>query len=221
MLRVRPVADRPASYGGPMGLPRLVTALAGPGAFAAGAFVGARVVPDYSPRDEPISALAAHGMASARVMVAGFVGLAAGTVAFARAVRGAPLAPAPVPALLTAAGLAVGGAGLARCSDRSCPTRALGDTDVRPTDDLHAAFSGVTFALWIAVPLVAARRAHDASPAARALSGALGLSTLAALVVGGRMAQRPSAPYSGAAQRVMIASALAWFPLAAVARAGR
>src|SRR6476646_4000127 len=150
MLCARPVAECAAAYGGPMGWRRLGTSLAGPGAFAAAAFVGARVVPDYSPRDEPISALAAHGMPSARVMVPGFVGLAAGTVAFARAVRGAPLAPAPVPALLAAAGLAVGGAGLARTSDRSCPTRALGDTDVQRTDDLHAAFSGVTFALWIA-----------------------------------------------------------------------
>ena len=96
----------------------------------------------------------------------------------------------------------------------------LGDTDVMRTDDLHAAFSAATFALWVAIPLVAARRARSASPHARRASRVLGLTTLSALLVGGRLAQRPSKPGSGTAQRFMVASALAWFPLAALTGSG-
>ncbi len=176
--------------------------------------VSGRLEPGYRARDEPISALAAHGTRSATVMVPGFLGLALSTVALARALRGTALAPDPVPALLTLAGLTVAGAGLARCSDRSCPTRFLGDDGVTRGDDLHAAFSAATFALWIAIPLTAARRS-EASPRVRSVSSALGVTTLLALVVGGSMAQQPSARWSGIAQRVMVASALAWYPLAA------
>lgn len=193
-----------------------VWSLIGPAAFGTAAFVGGRREPGYRARDEPISALAAHGTRSASVMVPGFLGLGVGTVGLARALRGHALAPAPVPALLGLAGVTVAGAGLARCSDRSCPTRMLGDTDVQPTDDLHAAFSAATFALWISVPLVAARRAGGASVGARRASRMLGLATLVTLVGGGRMAQRPSTAGSGAAQRVMLVSALAWYPLAAL-----
>jgi hypothetical protein len=172
--------------------------------------------PGYRARDEPISALAAHGTRSAPVMVSGFLGLAVGTVACARRLRGTPLAPGPVAPLLGLAGITVAGAGLARCSDRSCPTRMLGDDGVRPTDDLHAAFSAVTFALWCAVPLVAARRAVGASGRSRRASRVIGLTTLATLLVGGRLASRTDPAWSGTAQRVMLASAFAWYPLAAI-----
>jgi hypothetical protein len=176
--------------------------------------------PGYSPRDEPISALAAHGTRSASVMVPGFLGLGLGSIALARELRGTALAPAPVAPMLALAGLTAAGAGLARCSDRTCPTRMLGDADVMPTDDLHAAFSAATFALWISIPLVAARRGRSAPPRVRRASGVLGLTTLATLLVGGRMAQRPSLRGSGTAQRLMLASAFAWFPLAALAVSG-
>jgi hypothetical protein len=194
----------------------LVCSLVGPGAFASAAFAGARMVPEYRPRDEPISALAAHGMRSASVMVPGFLALALGTVALARELRGTGLAPAPVASMLAVAGLTVGGAGLARCSDRTCPTRWLGDEEVTRSDDVHAVTSAATFALWIAVPLVAARRGRSASIGARRASRALGLTTLASLLIGGRMAQRPSTPGSGTAQRIMLASVFAWYPLAAL-----
>jgi len=194
----------------------VLSSLVGPGTFALAATAGRRLVPGYSRRDEPISALAACGSPAAGVMVPGFLGLAAGSVALARSLRGVETAPRPVPALLATAGLTVAGAGVARCSDRSCPTRMLGDTDVRPTDDLHAAFSAATFALWIIIPLVAARRADDASPAYRRASRVIGWSTLALLVGGGLLARRPSQRGSGTAQRLMLTSALAWYPLAAL-----
>jgi hypothetical protein len=195
--------------------------IAGPSAFATAAFVGGRIEPGYSPRDEPISALAAHGTRSAPVMIPGFLGLGVASIALARELRGSALAPSPVVPMMVLAGLTVAGAGLARCSNRSCPTRMLGDPDVMRTDDLHAAFSAATFALWISIPLVAAQRGQSATPVARRASRVLGLTTLAALLAGGRMAQRPSTRGSGTAQRVMIASAFAWFPLAALAASKR
>jgi hypothetical protein len=188
--------------------------IVGPGAFALAATVGGRVEPGYSRRDEPISALAAKGSGAARVMVPGFLGLAAGSCGLARELRGSPAAPNPVPALLALAGLTIAGAGLARCSDPTCPTRALGDQDVLPSDDLHAAFSAVTFALWISIPLLAARRAEDCGPRYRTWCRRLGLTTLVTLIGGGALARRPSQHWSGTAQRVMLASALSWYPLA-------
>lgn len=195
----------------------VLASLSGPGAFAAAAWIGGRMEPGYRARDEPISALAARGTRSAPVMVPGFLGLSAGSFALARELRGTAAAPRPVPGLLALAGLTVAGAGLARCSDRSCPTRMLGDTVVTRSDDLHAAFSAATFALWVGIPLVAARRAGAADPRYRSWSRRLGVSTLVLLVGGGMLARDPAGVGSGAAQRAMLTSALAWYPLAALA----
>ena len=194
-------------------------AVVGPGAFALAAFVGGRRQPGYRPRDEPISALAAHGSRAATVMVAGFLGLAGATLGLARELRGSVVAPKPVPALVALAGLTTAGAGLARCSDPSCPTRWLGDLETTRSDDLRAYVSAATFALWIATPIVAARRATDADQGYRAWSRRIGLSTLGLLLFGGVLARRPSQRWSGAAQRIMLASAFSWYPLVAM-RAG-
>lgn len=196
---------------------RVAWSLAGPGAFALAAVVGGRGEPNYRGTDEPISALAAKGSRAAKFMVPGFLGLAAGTVGLARELRDSPAAPDPVPALVALAGLTTAGAGLARCSDRSCPTRWLGDLDYTRSDDLHAGFSAATFALWIVTPIIAARRARNADERYRRWSRRVGLSTLATFLVGGMLARRPSPRGSGAAQRIMVASALSWYPLAATA----
>jgi hypothetical protein len=196
----------------------VVWSVLGPGAFALAAAIGGRLEPDYRARDEPISALAAKGTRSAKVMVPGFLGLAAGSVGLARSLRGSAVAPRPAPAMLTVVGLATAGAGLARCSDRSCPTRMLGDTGVTGSDDLHVAFSVVVFGLWVATPLVAARRAVAAEPRYRRASRGLGLATLAGLVGGGMLARRSDA-WSGAIQRATVTSALAWYVLAGVTAA--
>jgi hypothetical protein len=195
--------------------------LAGPSAFALAATIGSRLERDYRSRDEPISALATEGSPAARVMVPGFLGLAIGTIKLAYELRESDVAPGPIPALLSLAGVTVAGAGLARCSDRRCPTRALGDENVTRSDDLHAAFSGATFALWIAVPCVAAGRARQAGSGYRFLSGVINAATLAALVGGGLRARNGDDSWSGAAQRVMVGAALSWYPLAAFTAGGR
>ncbi|HEX4491002.1 MAG TPA: DUF998 domain-containing protein [Acidimicrobiia bacterium] len=192
---------------------RFLGSIAGPGAFATAAFVGARREPGYRPHDEPISALAAHGSRAASVMVPGFFALAGGTIAFARALRGSAAAPTPVPQMLTVVGLAVAGAGIARCSDPSCPARWLGD-DVQLTDDLHVAISAVAFAGWAFIPLIAAARARNASARYRRWSAVLGATTLATMIGGGRFQRNPNGEWSGTAQRVTLASAFAWYALA-------
>jgi hypothetical protein len=176
--------------------------------------VGGRIEPGYVARDEPISALAAQGSRAARVMVPGFLGLAAGSIGLARELRGSKVAPNPVPALLALVGLTTAGAGLARCSDRSCPTRFLGDENVTRADDLHAWFGIATFTLWITIPLVAAARASDAAPGYRRWSRRLGVATLVGLVGGGMLARRPDSRWSGTGQRVTLTTAFAWYLLA-------
>lgn len=192
----------------------LVWSVAGPGSFVLAERLGSRIEPGYRPRDEPISALAAQGSAAARVMIPGFLGLALGSIALAKELRSSAVAPTPVPALLVLAGLTTAGAGLARCSDRTCPTRLLGDDHVMLADDLHAAFSGASFGLWIVIPLVATRRAQDAGLRYRRRCGGLGGATLVGFLGSGMLARRTSRAWSGAAQRVMLASALSWYPLA-------
>lgn len=202
-----------------MRLRTVMVSLAGPVAFAIAERIAARMEPGYRRRDEPVSALAARGSRGAPVMVSEFVGLAAGSVALAGVLRGSVVAPEPVPSMLVTAGLTTAGAGLARCSNRSCPTRFLGDVDVARVDDLHAAFSVATFAMWIAIPLVAAVRAEDAGRGYRRACAAIGVATLGGFIGAGLAARRPSPVWSGAAQRAMLASALLWFPVAGIAAA--
>jgi hypothetical protein len=74
-----------------------------------------------------------------------------------------------------------------------------------------------TFALWISLPLVAARRATGASPAYRRACRLLGWSTLATLLGGGSLARREDQRGSGIAQRAFLAGAFSWFVLAGFA----
>jgi hypothetical protein len=171
--------------------------------------------PGYRHRDEPVSALAARGVRGAKVMIPGFLGLAAGTLALAADLRGSDVAPDPVPAMLAVAGFSTAGAGLARNSDRSCPSRLLGDEHHTRSDDAHAAFALITFSLWVATPLVAAARARGAADRYRAWSRRLGLFCLTAMVVDGVLARRGADRWSGAAQRLTLAGVLGWYPLAA------
>jgi hypothetical protein len=68
--------------------------------------------------------------------------------------------------------------------------------------------------MWIAIPLVAAVRAEDAGLGYRRACAAIGVATLVGFIGAGIAARRPSSAWSGAAQRVMLASALLWFPVA-------
>jgi hypothetical protein len=195
----------------------LLPALAGPAAFFGAAFKGAQQEPGYSHRDEPMSALAAHGTASGPVMVSGFLGLAASTFLLGRALRGSRM-PGAVAGMMQLAGVTLAGAGLARCSDRSCPTRGLNNGEPKVTDDLHIAFSAPTFALWTAMPLVAGIAGTRLAPVDRKRALVFGAAALTTMLVNSAML-RGGAPVRGGgwSQRAFVASALAWYPFAAAA----
>jgi Protein of unknown function (DUF998) len=195
----------------------LAPALAGPAAFFGASIAGARRESGYSHRDEPMSALAAHGTRSGPVMVGGFLALAACTLALGRAVRGSRL-PAVIAPMMTLTGLTIAGAGLARCSDRTCPTRGLDNGDPKLTDDLHMAFSAPTFVLWTAMPLVAGVFGTRLAAVDRKRALMFGAASVATVVANSALLSRGVDKRGGGwSQRAFVGTALAWYPFAAVA----
>jgi hypothetical protein len=192
----------------------MFAATLGPAAFGAAAIAGARRLPGYRHRDEPISAIAAKNSAASPVMVAGFLGLGLGTFLLGNQLRGTRL-PKSLPTAMRIAGVTTALAGIARNSDRSCPIRSLGDENATISDDLHGVFSAVTFALWISMPLAVAIRGKRLRSEDRRRSALLGATTLGAFVGTGVLASRRAENWGGAAQRATVASALAWFPVIA------
>jgi uncharacterized protein DUF998 len=186
----------------------------GPAVFGAAAIAGARRLPGYRHRDEPISAIAAKNSGASPLMVAGFLGLGLGTFVLGDQLRGTRV-PKTLPTAMRIAGVTTALAGIARNSDRSCPIRSLGDENATISDDLHGVFSAMTFALWISMPLTAAIRGTRLRPAYRRRSALLGAATLGAFVATGVLAGRRAETWGGAAQRAMVASALAWLPVIA------
>lgn len=190
-------------------------ALAGPALFGAGAAIGARSVPGYRQRDEPISALAAAGSPAAKFMVPAFVALGVGTLGLGREIRLTRALPSHVHVMLSVAGATTAGAGLARCSSRDCPSRFLGDANATVADELHGVFSMATFLLWIALPAASAHATRHSAPAFARRSGILAGATLVAWLTTGLLVSRRSPRWVGAAQRLMVLAALSWFPTVA------
>src|SRR5689334_21703639 len=114
-----------------------LAAFIGPVAFTGAAAAGAKRVADYRAADEPISALAARGSASGPIMVGGFAALGGSTFVLGRALEGTRM-PVAVARMMQAAGVLTVAAGLARVSDRSCPTRLLGDEGADVLDEVHS-----------------------------------------------------------------------------------
>jgi hypothetical protein len=195
---------------------RLLPAVAGPTAFGLASVLGARRVRGYRHRDEPMSALAAQRCAGSPFMIPGFLALGGSTWSLARALDGTSLPPS-VPRMMRLAGVSTVLAGLARQSDRSCPVRFMGDDNVKLTDDLHVLFSVPVFTLWIAMPFVTAARGRGLRPVDRRRSLALGLAALAGQMWTSALIRKQSETWGGAAQRFTVASALAWYPVAAIA----
>jgi hypothetical protein len=163
-----------------------------------------------------MSALAAQRCSGSPLMIPGFLALGANTWMLARSLDGSNLPPS-IPRMMRVAGASTVLAGLARQSDRSCPVRFMGDDNVKLTDDLHVVFSVPVFAVWIAMPLVTAARGHALRPVDRRRSLVLGLGALAGWVWTSALIQTKSETWGGTAQRVTVASALAWYPVAAIA----
>jgi hypothetical protein len=189
-------------------------AVLGPAAFGAAALAGARRLPGYHHRDEPMSAIAAKNSGASPIMVAGFLGLGFGTFLLGDQLRGSRV-PKSLPAAMRLAGFTTALAGLARNSDRSCPIRSRGDENATISDDLHGIFSAMTFALWIFMPITAAVRGNRLRPADRRRSALLGAVTVGAFVGTGVLASRRAETWGGAVQRTMVATALGWYPVVA------
>jgi hypothetical protein len=196
----------------------LISAVLAPSSFGLAAYFGARRVPGYRHRDEPMSALAAKHCAGAPIMVPGFLALGASTWALAGALDDTRLPP-PIPSMMRTTAAAVIGAGLARQSDRSCPVRFMGDENVTLSDDLHVLISGVAFGSWILMPFVAAVRGRALHPRERVASLAFGIVALGGWVSMSALISRGSDTWGGVAQRVTVGAALGWYSVAAIAAA--
>jgi hypothetical protein len=119
--------------------------------------------------------------------------------------------------MMIGAGVTTLAAGVARCSDRSCPVRMLGDADATRSDDVHGLVSLATFVLWAAMPLVVATRGRRIRGDVRAVSALLGCATIGGWLATARLSQTETKRSAGLAQRVMVGAALSWFPVVAVA----
>lgn len=195
-------------------------ALSGPLAFAVAVVVAGRRLPGYHHRDEPVSALAARDMASGPVMMSGFVGLGIGTLALSHRLR--TRGPgSSIGTMMALSGVTTIGAGLFRCSDRTCPSRAFGDTNADAIDELHGVCSMLSFILWIAMPLTAARHAGSSRHGVRWASRSIATAAIVSGIAAGFLAARHSPRYQGVAQRIMIGVALSWFPIAPLTRTGQ
>lgn len=200
-IRLVEEEDRPVSR------VRRTAAVWGPVAFAAATIRAARLQPGYSHRSHHISGLAASGQRSARVMVPGFVMLAAANLAM-------PMRTPRLTGLARTAGVGVLTAGLVRASAPHCPRPGF-DEEATPADVVHTIASVATFAIWTSMPLVAAT--GNGPRWFRASSGALAAASVVGLAAAGATTQN-NTPRRGAAQRAFLGTVFAWQALAAVDR---
>jgi len=209
------VRPRPCQAGGVKRRLALIPAVLAPSSFGLAALFGARRVPGYRHRDEPMSALAAKQCQGAPIMVPGFLALGASTWALAGALDDTRV-PRPIPSMMRTAAAAIVGAGVARQSDRSCPVRFMGDENVTLSDDLHVLISMVAFGSWIMMPFVAAARGRALHPPERLVSLAFGAVALGGWVWTSALVRRGSQTWGGVAQRVTVGAALGWYSVAAI-----
>src|SRR4051812_6785637 len=147
-------------------------------------------------------------------MVGGFAVLGGSTFVLGRALEGTRM-PLAVARMMQLTGVLTVAAGLARVSDRSCPTRFLGDDGADVVDEGHSVVSMGTFALWMAMPFTAAVVGKELGVPTRLRSGVMAAATAALFARTAIAARADDQTGAGAAQRAMVASALAWFPVAA------
>lgn len=190
-----------------MDIVRRTAGVWGPVGFAVASVAAARRQPGYSHVANHVSGLAAAGQSSAAVMVPGFLVLGASNL----------LLPAPSPAvgrLARVAGATTIAAGLIPASQPRCP-RPGTDPDATALDLGHGVASIATFALWVAMPIVAAKQPGPRWY--RRTSAALGVAALAGFVAAGATTQADS-PRKGLAQRGFLATVFAWYLATAAVR---
>lgn len=122
----------------------------GPLAFSTATIAAARRAPEYSHRRHHVSGLAARHMPSAPIMVPGFM-------AYGIAGLVQPVDDRFIRRLVQLAGIAILGAGLARCSSLECPMPVV-DKEATTSDGVHAVASIVAFSVWTVLPSITALR---------------------------------------------------------------
>ncbi len=141
---------------------RAACGLAGPALFTAAWLASTFRQVGYSIAEEHLSGLAAPDARDPAIMISGFVGLGACTVAFGSALRealGARGRAGPGPALVGVAGVATIAAGLLR-RDRML-LHPLDGGGQSWHNDGHDLASGVIYAALLVAPLLLARRFRD------------------------------------------------------------
>lgn len=171
------------------------------------ASMAARRVPSYRHARDHLSGLAAHGMASAPVMLAGIATL--GTAGLVN-VRRDPSERR----LMRLAGAGELLAGALRCSDVSCP--GPGDPAATREDLAHVAVTALTFATWTALPLL---RARHATTATGRVLGTLTGTALAASGLATAVCAQLETPRRGLVQRVFIGIFLSWYSTTSIQEA--
>ena len=177
----------------------------GPAAFTSAAALGARRVAGYSHRRDHISGLAARRVASARVMIPGFVALG---VAQTIQPHDDPL----VERLLRTAGAATIVAGVVQCSSVACPMPVV-DDDATTGDAVHAVASVTGFTIWTVLPWITATRAGPRWY--RRTSAGCAAAASVAYVASAVSTGRRSSP-RGLVQRMFLAPVFVWFAATSV-----
>ena len=201
---------------------RAACGLVGPVVFTA-AWVASTVRQDgYSIAEEHLSGLAAPDARDPAIMIAGFVGLGACTIAFGSALKealGGRGRAGLGPALVRAAGIATLAAGVLR-RDRMLLHPADGVSGQSWHNHGHDLASGVVYASVLLAPLLLARRFRG-DPEWNALWPPAVAATAGAAALLGLFWSRALEPWNGIVQRVAVTVPLAVMVALALELLGR
>ncbi len=188
---------------GPVKLSRLAAAggVAGPVLFTLAWVAASLRQAGHSAAGVQLSGLAAEDARDPQIMMAGFVVLGAGTVAFGAGL-GRLTAPRPAgPWLVLAAGAASVAAGLFRRDHMLLVGPGFAGESWH--NQAHDVVSGIAYGAMLAAPLVLARRWRD-DPDWAPLSRPVQVLTLAGAVALAVFASRTAGPHNGVLQRIAV-----------------
>jgi hypothetical protein len=175
--------------------------IAGPVVFTAAWVASSLLQTGHPVTAVQLSGLAAMDARDPQIMMAGFIGLGACSVAFGTALRRVPAAGSAGPWLVTAGGVAAIVAGVFR-RDHLLLT-GPGFTGESWHNQVHDLVSGVAYAAMIAAPLVLAR-SFRADPDWAGLSRPLRLLAIASAAALALFASGAVEPWDGTVQRVAV-----------------
>ncbi len=183
-----------------------VCGLAGPALFTLAWVVSSLRQTGHAATSVQLSGLAAVDARDPQIMIAGFVGLGACSVAFGAALGRLDAAGSAGPWLVTCAGAATVVAGVFRRDHMLLIGPGFSGESWH--NQAHDVASGLAYAMMIAAPPVLAWRFHR-EPDWAALSSPLQVLTLISAASLALFASRSAAPWNGTVQRLAVTLALA------------